>query len=840
MRLIQKFAFALGACGLLLGNAAFAQQTLPLGILGGLSGQASGGADQSGSGLYGQAQGLGGAGMGSGSGLLGGGGGFIDTTRLPTLGNGGNSTQGGNKQGNGNSTQTLPARPITAFQQFVYDTTGKLLPYFGDSALSKSVSLDADNQPVSADYEIGAGDEIYVRLWGSVNASVDATVDRDGQITIPSVGTFPVAGVKARNLDSYLSGQISKYYKNFNISATMGKLGGVNIYVAGQALAPGMHTVSSTSTLASVLFGVAQPGANGSYRNLQLKRDGKVVATFDLYDLLRNGELKGDRKLQSGDVVFVGQAGTRIALNVDGPSAAIYEVKPGETLNDVLNIAGTDRTLLRQDTVLIEGFNDANAQAPRQVEQISYQRALTETKLHNGDIVTVFPARMEFSNAVTLRGNVASPARYPYFPGMKVSDLIPSADSLITPSYYKKKSALVLFDKQKAQQTLVNQNGPSPQPGNGGASTASATAAAMVNQPAPVANPATQLAPPAGLDNPQAQTDQTSLQDVQETITNLLPTINWNYAVIQRLDKVDLKPLAIPFNLRKAIAKDPAADLQLQPGDVVTIFSAQDADVPQADKTPLIKVTGEVKAPGYYQVQPGETLRDVLVKAGGLTPDAYLFGTVFTRKAILDQQQKQMKKALQQAERMLVSAQNSNLASAVTANEAANAQKQLDSQKEYLDRLSKIKPDGRMVLEIKPNANKLADLPPLELVDGDAINVPPVPGQVSILGSVYSQGAFVYQKGRTIFDYLDLAGGAAKGSDEGSIFVIRANGTVDSARQGWVPFVSGLYGSKALPGDAIYVPEDYERVSVMRSLLDISQVFYQVGLGAAAIKAIQK
>ncbi|HEX5486007.1 MAG TPA: SLBB domain-containing protein, partial [Limnobacter sp.] len=807
MRLFQKIAFAIGACGLLLGNAAFAQQTLPLGILGGLSGQASGGADQSGSGLYGQAQGLGGAGLGSG--LLGGGG-FIDTTRPPTLGNGGNSAQAGNKQGNGNSTQTLPARPITAFQQFVYDTTGKLLPYFGDSALSKSVSLDADNQPVSADYEIGAGDEIYVRLWGSVNASVDATVDRDGQITIPSVGTFPVAGVKARNLDSYLSGQISKYYKNFNISATMGKLGGVNIYVAGQALAPGMHTVSSTSTLASVLFGVAQPGANGSYRNVQLKRDGKVVASFDLYDLLRNGELKGDRKLQSGDVVFVGQAGTRIALNVDGPSAAIYEVKPGETLNDVLNIAGTDRTLLRQDTVLIEGFNDANAQAPRQVEQISYQRALTETKLHNGDIVTVFPARMEFSNAVTLRGNVASPARYPYFPGMKVSDLIPDADMLIKPSYYKKKGALVTFDKQEARKVLQDQSKPGFRP----------------------AGSDEKVDSPQGLTKNDLGEENASLNEVEDTITNLLPTINWNYAVIQRLDKVDLKPLAIPFNLRKAIAKDPAADLQLQPGDVVTIFSAQDADVPQADKTPLIKVTGEVKAPGYYQVQPGETLRDVLVKAGGLTPDAYLFGTVFTRKAILDQQQKQMKKALQQAERMLVSAQNSNLASAVTVNEAANAQKQLDSQKEYLDRLSKIKPDGRMVLEIKPNANKLADLPPLELVDGDAINVPPVPGQVSILGSVYSQGAFVYQKGRTIFDYLDLAGGAAKGSDEGSIFVIRANGTVDSARQGWVPFVSGLYGSKALPGDAIYVPEDYERVSVMRSLLDISQVFYQVGLGA--------
>jgi len=104
---------------------------------------------------------------------------------------------------------------------------------------------------------------------------------------------------------------------------------------------------------------------------------------------------------------------------------------------------------------------------------------------------------------------------------------------------------------------------------------------------------------------------------------------------------------------------------------------------------------------------------------------------------------------------------------------------------------------------------------------------------------VYSQGAFAYQKGQTVFDYLTLAGGAAKSSDKGSIFVLRANGTVDSAQQGWVPFVSGLFGKEALPGDVIYVPEDFERVSFMKGLLDISQIFYQVGLGAAAIKAIQ-
>ena len=281
----------------------------------------------------------------------------------------------------------LPKKALSGFQQFVFDTTGRIFPHFGDSALQKTIRLDQGNQPVSADYEIGAGDEILVRVWGAIDVNVKAQVDRDGQLTIPSVGTFPVAGVKARNLDDFLKSQVGQYYKNFNLSATLGKLGGVNIYVAGQALAPGMHIVNSTSTLASVVFSVAQPGLNGSFRNVQLRRGGNTVAAFDLYDLLAKGTLAGDRKLQAGDVVFVGQAGKRVALNVEGPAAAIFEMKEGETLGDLLAVAGVDTTLLRQDTVLIEGFDSSKPKSPRGVEQLSYARALSEAKLRDGDVV---------------------------------------------------------------------------------------------------------------------------------------------------------------------------------------------------------------------------------------------------------------------------------------------------------------------------------------------------------------------------------------------------------------------------------------------------------------------
>lgn len=709
--------------------------------------------------------------------------------------------------------KSLPDRALSPFQRFVFENTGKLLYPFGSSSLQKEFSVGGEtNTPVSADYEISAGDQILVRVWGAIDVNHSATVDRDGQLTIPTVGTFPVAGVRARNLDQFLIAEIGKYYKNFNLSATLGKLSGVSIYVAGQALAPGLHTVSSTSTLASVVFSVAQPGINGSFRNVQLKRGGETVATFDLYDLLRKGELNGDRKLRAGDVVFVSQVGARVALNIDSPAAAIFELKPGENLNDILEIAGVDRTLLRQDTVLIEGFNTANPKAPRGVEQLSYARALNQATLQDGDIVTLFQTRREFANAVTLKGNVAAAARYPFFEGMRIADLVPNTDALIQDSYFKKKGALVQFNKSEARKSVTDPK----------------------------------LQSQLGLDDSKlfSKTDQgeqgeQQIEVIEDTITNLLSQINWDYAVVERLNRSELQTQLIPFNLRKAMAREPSQNLLLQPGDVVTIFSANDADIPQSRTTALIKVTGEVKAPGYYQIAPGETLRDVIVKAGGLAEDAYLFGTKLTRRSIVAQQEVQKQKALEQAERLLVSAQANNAASATTAADAANVQKQAQVQSAYLERLRNLKPDGRVVLDIKPTALSLAELPPLELLDGDVISIPAVPGQIAVFGSVYSQGAYAFEPGNTVFDYLEMAGGAAKGSDKGSIFVIRANGKVDSAQQGWVPFVSGLYGKRALPGDAIYVPEDFERVSLTKTLLDYSQILFQIGLGAASVNAIK-
>jgi polysaccharide biosynthesis/export protein len=723
----------------------------------------------------------------------------------------------------------LPKKPLSQFQKFIFETTGRLLPVFGESALQTSIDRDLLNQPVSADYEIGAGDEVLIRTWGGIDINVKVLVDRDGQFTIPSVGTFPVAGIKARNLEDFLTVQVGKYFKNFNLSATLGKLGGVNIYVAGHALVPGLHNVTSTSTLSSVALGLAQPGLSGSFRSVQLKRGGVTVASFDLYDLLRKGELTGDRKLLAGDVVFIGQAGKRIALNVDGSSAAIFELKEGETLDDLLSIAGVDKTLLRQDTVLIEGFDVTKPDSPRVVDKISYSRALNDAQLKDGDVVTIRQVRREFLNAVTLKGAVSDPSRHPYFSGMRVADIISSTDVLIAPDYFKKKGALVGYSKDQAERSYLDQRLLETIP---------------LKEQIARNRQADQLTKSLSADIDKGSVEKDSVvkestEFFEGNVKGLLPQLNWEYALIERLNRDELKPILLPFNLKKAMARDPQHNLELQAGDVITVFSSEESEIPKSKRTIVVKVMGEVSAPGYYPVNFGETLRDVLVKAGGVTDEAFLFGMKFTRSAIEKEQQAQYNKALDQAERLLTASVNNNVASAIDPAGVASSQTQAANVRRYLEKLRASKPDGRVILDIKPEAENIAELPSLTLEHGDSIFIPSTPGQVAIFGSVYTQAAFAYQRGQTVFDYLSMAGGASKTSDKNSIFVLRANGTVDSAQQGWIPFASGLNGKKALPGDAIYVPEDFDRVSLTKRLLDIAQIFYQVGLGAIAIEAIR-
>jgi protein involved in polysaccharide export with SLBB domain len=314
--------------------------------------------------------------------------------------------------------------------------------------------------------------------------------------------------------------------------------------------------------------------------------------------------------------------------------------------------------------------------------------------------------------------------------------------------------------------------------------------------------------------------------------------VNWDYAVVERINRDDLSTSLIPFNLAKAVIDgDPQNNVLLQPGDIVTVFSKEDIKVPISKQTQYIRLEGEFKGSGVHQIMPGETLKQLVARVG-LSPNAYLFGGQFTRESTRIQQEKTLDEALYRLERDMQRFNALRAQNVTSPEDAASLKQQSDVQQALLTRLRQIRPIGRIVLGLPENA-QLADLPDLPLEDGDRFVVPPPASMVSVVGSVYGESSFVYKPDKRVADYLVEAGGATKSADAGSMYVLRADGSVKSKRQEGF-FTASLEGSRLMPGDAIVVPEELDRTTVTRALKDISQIFYQFGLGAAAIKVLRQ
>ena len=698
----------------------------------------------------------------------------------------------------------LPER--IEFQDFVTESTGRDLPVFG-SELFRNVPTTfapVDNIPVSADYVIGPGDEIVVKAWGQIDIDYSAVVDRTGAISIPKVGTINVAGTKYQDLQSYLKTAIGRVFRNFDLTASLGQLRAIQVFVVGQARRPGSYTVSSMSTLVNAVFAAGGPSIKGSMRSIQLKRGNKVVTELDLYDLLIHGDKSKDAALLPGDVIYIAPVGALVAITGSVNVPAIFELKKEGTLGDLVGWAGGLSSTASGQKATVERIE---GRKNRKVDEFQLDASGLQARLRDGDLATIYSVSSRIDNAVTLRGNVSQPARMPWRAGMRVSDLIPSIDVLITREYWQRRNQ-ISASKGKDQVSADSR-----QTSSG-------------------------LGTGQGL---QARNDDKEKIKVSDEIRRNLGEVNWDYAVVERLDPKNLSTTLVPFNLGKAILDgDPAQNILLQPGDLLTIFSVDDLQVPVAGQTKYVRLEGEFVTPGIYRVQPGETLRQLVVRMGGLSPNAYLFGTEFTRESNRVFQQKKMEDAVNRLEREIQTSAISRGRNATTAEEAASAPQEALAQQALIVRLRQAKATGRIVLELQPTVTlgPIA-LPDIMLEDGDRIVVPARPSTVNVLGAVYNENAYVYRPEKRLADYLRQAGGVSRTGDSADVYLLRVDGSVVSKRQSsWL--ISGFEAGQVLPGDTIVVPEDFERTTWTKTLKDYGQILYQFGLGAAALKVIRQ
>jgi protein involved in polysaccharide export with SLBB domain len=691
------------------------------------------------------------------------------------------------------STRASSPGDRTEFQLLVEQSVGRELPLFGHRLFAEAPSTFAplDQVPVPADYVIGPGDEIHIRAWGQIDIDYKAAVNRDGTLFVPRVGTLNVAGLQYQNLDKFIRNAVARLFKNFELNVSLGQLRSIQIFVVGQARKPGSYVIGSLSTLVNALFASGGPTYKGSMRRIQLKRNNKTVTEFDFYDLLLRGDLSKDVKLLPGDVIFIPPVGPLAAVSGSVNVPAIYELKAGTSLNELVEMAGGLATTAAGQKVTVERMLNRET---RMVEEFTLDAAGLRRELRDGDVVNVHTVSPRIANAVTLRGNVAETMRFAWKEGLKVSDVIPEKDALIVPGYWIRKNLA-----GRPENWLRT-----PQAGG--------------VQESPERAPA-----PA---------------QIQHDLVRASVEINWDYAVVERLDMRALEPILIPFNLGKAVlTKDPQHDLPLVPGDVITVFSVDDIRVPKGRKVQLVRLEGEFATPGVYQIHQGETLRDLVLRVGGFTPNAYLYGAEFTRASARADQQRQLDAALARLEAEAEREALTRAQTVITREDTEALQQQARAQRALIDRLRHIKATGRIVLGFERNGVTAKDLPRIPLEDGDVLMVPPVPGTVNVFGSVYNQNAYIYRARSRAGYYLDLAGGPTKDADKGSIYLVRADGTVISQQQkGWF---GSVRNERPMPGDTLFVPESFEKFSFTKELKDWSQIFYQFALGVAAIKVLR-
>ena len=546
-----------------------------------------------------------------------------------------------------------------SFGTYVQGVTGARLDIFGKKLFVDVPSTFSpfDAAQVNGDYVIGSGDEIQIRGWGMINVDVTATVDRSGAIYIPRVGAVKVAGVKYRDLQGQLRQAIGKLFSNFEITASISQTRALQIYVVGHAVKPGTYTLSAMSTLLNALFTSGGPDATGSMRNIQLKRGGETVATFDLYDMLVKGDKSHDATLRDGDVIYIPEVGPLVALTGNVKNPAIFELKGQPSIADLLTWAGGVDSAADQKQIVVE-------------------------------------------------------------------------------------------------------------------------------------------------------------RNVNNTYQMIAELVAANAAIGTQLG-------AIPA----------------RPADVIRIFAPGAVPVQAQLQKEYVRVSGEVKQTGVFEIRKGETLRDLMFRLGGTTENSYVYATQLKRESVRRTQQVKLDEIAARFERELESAATSRVAGTTDKDAIAIQAAELERQRAVAQKLRTIKAEGRIVLELEDGNAQVKNLPDLPLQDGDSIFVPRKPGTVEVLGAVFQTNSFIYKPGRNINDYVLLAGGETATADKSEMYVIRADGTTKSERgTGWF---RGLGGVLVNPGDTIVVPETIERGSWRQSLKEWTAIFYQFGLGAAGLKVLK-
>lgn len=730
--------------------------------------------------------------------------------------------------------------------------------------------------PVPAKYTLGPGDVLKIQLWGSQSLRLELTVSRDGTIEFPERGPVSVAGLTFQQAREQITRIVSEQYIGVKAAVSLGELRSIRIFVLGETRTPGSYSVSSLSTITNALYVSGGIKSTGSLRNVQLKREGRLIGTLDLYDMLLRGDTSNDARLQPGDVIFIPPVGPRVGIDGEVYRPALYEIDKGTSLQELVTLAGGLTPQAYPQITKIERTNDDFLRiiAEADLTQTSGKQA----KVKFGDRIFIASIADVTGQYIEVRGAATREGKYAWVPGMRVSSVIRNPDADLLNFADTNYAAIVRTNPKTQQVSVLNLELRKATSNPGGkedlqlqeedqlllftdagkvpfeldkqkSEIRDETFSADSSKAEELRNKAIQftraklfesvikrLKAQAGPYTPQ-QTIRISgpvrypgeyplpasglIQDAIFVAGGLTDSASVHSAELARryTDKNDVEQTEVQeINLAEALQGK--SDLRLQSRDRLLIKST-----PSFGTTRTVTLKGEVRYPGEYTFRDGEKLHDVLIRAGGLTENAFPRGAVFTREKLRQLEAERLRDAEDRLKSNLLGVQleGDNFG-------GQNAQR-VDEVRNLLDDVQSSRPIGRLVIDL-PSVVSDNDYQPIRLQDGDELTIPTIPQSVSVFGEVQFPTSHLYNGGLTVDDYLDRSGGPTRQADNNQIYVVKADGSV------MLPEKSAWFGGRSQqlqPGDTIIVPIDVDRLNQLELWTNVSQIVYQMALGAAAV-----
>ncbi len=614
--------------------------------------------------------------------------------------------------------------------------------------------------PVSPGYRLGPGDQMMLIVTGDVELAYELEVTREGFIIIPDVGQVVVNGLTLEQAKQRLNERLARVYSGMQIGTTqadvtMGRLRNKLVYVIGEVEVPGAYQLNGSATVFSALYRAGGPGVAGSFRNLELRRGDRVVAQIDLYDYLMRGDKSGDLAVETGDVLFVPIVGPQVTITGAVRRPAIFEMKSGEGLQDVLRFAGGAEAHAAIERIQVDRILPASQRTPgreRVLVDVSLQdlNAPSVVAVRDGDLVTISAISAERRNRVSVSGDVQRPGEYEYRPGMTALELIRSANGLL-PTAYTPTAHVIRLNPSDSSRTLVRVAFDDTAAVNyaGRVGLADLDELVVFGR-AKLANP--ERVEVFGYVKQEGTYNYSAGMTVEDII--LLAGGFKEGAVeaevelarrVQRTGNSDSLAVIfrVPISIGAGSKASDAAPVRLEDGDQVFVRR-----LPGYAPLSTVEILGEVAYPGNYTVDSRTArLSDLILRAGGLTSEAYGRGLRLFR-------------------------------------------------------------DGKPVgVDFDRAMSKRGSADDLLIEAGDRIEIPRVDPTVLVTGAVLFESRVRYEKGLSVTDYLSRAGGVTDVGDAGKAAVRYPNGELRTARR-----ILGFRDYPSVePGSTITVPEKSER-----------------------------